>query len=138
MSSKHPTNPPPPTSTSTSTPSESHYERLFNSLDVNSDGRISISDLSHALKKDIANDQHRLRFIRNFLQKSDRDKSGDVSLEEFTEYARTHEKKLKIIFTNIDRNRDGKIDFEEVLKSCKEQLGVTFKDEKAVKDMFGR
>ena len=46
--------------------------------------------------------------FQKFIEQSDLNKSGDVSLAEFIEYVREHEKSLRLSFTNIDKNKDGK------------------------------
>lgn len=42
------------------------------------------------------------------MKESDQDKSGDVGLAEFIEYIREHEKSLKLQFSQMDKNKDGK------------------------------
>lgn len=42
------------------------------------------------------------------MKESDSNKSGDVSLNEFIEYIREHEKNLQLQFSNLDKNKDGK------------------------------
>lgn len=38
---------------------------------------------------------------------SDTNQDGVLDFEEFTQYLRAHEKQLKIMFRNLDRNNDG-------------------------------
>jgi solute carrier family 25 phosphate transporter 23/24/25/41 len=115
-------------------------QKLFNKLDVNGDGRISVHDLSHVLTKkhDPMETQKHHNLVAKFFEKSDLDASGDVTLEEFLNYAKVHEKKLKLIFTNIDKNRDGWIDVGEVVKVLKEELGVVGVDEGGVAEVLRR
>lgn len=42
------------------------------------------------------------------MARSDSTKSGDLSLAEFIHYIREHEKNLRLQFSNLDKNRDGK------------------------------
>jgi len=42
------------------------------------------------------------------LRKADTSKSSDISFSEFVEYMREHERKLKLAFSDLDRNKDGK------------------------------
>lgn len=42
------------------------------------------------------------------MKESDSNKSGDVSLNEFIDYVREHEKNLQLQFSHLDRNKDGK------------------------------
>nr|XP_050864955.1 calcium-binding mitochondrial carrier protein SCaMC-2-B isoform X2 [Vespula vulgaris] len=60
---------------------------------------------------------------RKFLARSDSTKSGDISLAEFIHYVREHEKNLRLQFSDLDKNRDGKIDLEELIRAFKD-LGI--------------
>jgi len=42
------------------------------------------------------------------LTKADKDRSASISFAEFVEYMREHERKLKLAFSDLDRNNDGK------------------------------
>lgn len=46
--------------------------------------------------------------LKKFLELSDATKSGSITLAEFIHYVKEHEKSLRLSFTNIDKNRDGK------------------------------
>lgn len=46
--------------------------------------------------------------FQKFLARSDQTKSGDISLAEFIHYVREHEKNLRLQFTDLDKNKDGK------------------------------
>ncbi|CAH0383440.1 unnamed protein product [Bemisia tabaci] len=98
---------------------EERLEKLFNSLDLDGKGKIDIHDLSEALKK--AGLHH--GYAEKFLRHSDTNKSGDISLAEFIHYVKEHEKNLRLGFSHLDKNRDGKIDLEELVKAFSE-LGV--------------
>lgn len=43
------------------------------------------------------------------MKESDMNKSGDIGLEEFINYVREHEKNLHLQFSQLDRNKDGKV-----------------------------
>lgn len=62
-------------------------------------------------------------FFQKFIQLSDSNKSGDIGLAEFLHYVREHEKNLRLQFSSIDKNRDGKVDLNEIRVSFKE-LGI--------------
>lgn len=49
-------------------------------------------------------------FLQKFLARSDRTKSGDITMAEFIHYIREHEKNLRLQFSNLDQNRDGEYD----------------------------
>lgn len=46
--------------------------------------------------------------FQEFLARSDSTKSGDISLAEFIHYVREHEKNLRLQFSHLDKNKDGK------------------------------
>lgn len=50
-----------------------------------------------------------ISLFQKFLQESDTDKSGDISLADFLHYVREHEKKLRLHFSDLDKNKDGKL-----------------------------
>lgn len=98
---------------------EERLEKIFNSLDVDGNGKIDIHDLSVALRDFGLHHS----YAQKFLERSDKNKSGDISLAEFILYVKEHEKQLRLGFSHIDKNRDGKIDLEELIRAFKE-LGV--------------
>lgn len=69
--------------------------------------------------------------MQKFLKASDQTNSGDVGLAEFIHYVREHEKNLRLQFSHLDKNRDGKVDLEELISAFKD-LGVDIKKEEAV------
>lgn len=99
-----------------------------------------------------------LFLLQRFLQSSDSDKSGkkiydhpqsqqltnsanvdyvgDVGLSEFVNYVREHEKNLRLQFSNLDKNKDGKVDLEEMIVAFKE-LGVVIDRDEAL-TLFNR
>uniref|UniRef100_A0A336KC21 CSON004428 protein n=1 Tax=Culicoides sonorensis TaxID=179676 RepID=A0A336KC21_CULSO len=98
---------------------EKRLEEVFKRLDIDGNGKIDIHDLSEALKGSKFGQQ----YAEKFIQLSDADKSGDIGLAEFLHYMREHEKKLQLQFSNLDKNRDGAVDLEEIVLAFKE-LGV--------------
>lgn len=103
-------------------------------------GRIDIHDLSAVLikKHGVETKSKHKSLVKSFFEKSDLDDSGDITLQEFLNYAKTHEKKLKLIFCNIDKDGDGKIDVQEVVKVLKDELGVAKVDVEGVKQVLRR
>lgn len=69
--------------------------------------------------------------VQKFIQQSDQNQSGDVNLAEFINYVREHEKKLRLVFANIDSDRDGRIKVNEIIGAFKE-LGITIQRQEAV------
>ncbi|XP_076649460.1 short Calcium-binding Mitochondrial Carrier isoform X1 [Halictus rubicundus] len=107
---------------------EERLEKIFQNLDQDGNGKIDVKDLSKALRE-VGVDKY---YAEEFLARSDSTKSGDISLAEFIHYVREHEKNLRLQFTHLDKNRDGKIDLEELIKSF-EELGIKMADGEAKK-----
>ncbi|GAB0101028.1 calcium-binding mitochondrial carrier protein SCaMC-1-like [Sergentomyia squamirostris] len=111
---------------------EERLEKLFKSLDKDGNGKIDIHDLSEALKDSGLSRQ----YAEKFLQQSDQNQSGDVGLAEFIHYVREHEKNLKLQFSHLDTNKDGKVDLDELIAAFKE-LGVEM-DKKEATNLLHR
>lgn len=47
------------------------------------------------------------RKLFQIVKDGDTNQDGVLDFEEFSQYLRTHEKQLKIMFSNLDRNKDG-------------------------------
>ncbi|XP_062553420.1 mitochondrial adenyl nucleotide antiporter SLC25A25 isoform X2 [Armigeres subalbatus] len=107
---------------------EERLEKIFNKLDRDGNGRIDIHDLSAALKEFGLSHQ----YAERFLKQSDQTQSGDVGLAEFIHYVREHEKNLRLQFSHLDKNRDGKVDLDELVTAFKE-LGVEIDNHEAAK-----
>ncbi|XP_025075228.1 calcium-binding mitochondrial carrier protein SCaMC-2 isoform X1 [Pogonomyrmex barbatus] len=107
---------------------EERLARLFQRLDLDGNGRVDVHDLSRALREVGVHSQ----YAQKFLARSDRTKSGDISLAEFIHYVREHEKNLRLQFSDLDKNKDGKIDLEELIRAFKE-LGIEIAREEATK-----
>ncbi|XP_015437172.1 PREDICTED: calcium-binding mitochondrial carrier protein SCaMC-2 [Dufourea novaeangliae] len=107
---------------------ENRLEKIFQKLDLDGKGKIDVKDLSKALRE-VGVDKY---YAEEFLARSDSTKSGDISLAEFIHYVREHEKNLRLQFTHLDKNKDGKIDLEELIKTF-EELGVKMDYDEAKK-----
>ncbi|KAJ2954087.1 hypothetical protein O0L34_g2303 [Tuta absoluta] len=99
---------------------EERLEKLFSKLDDDGNGRIDIHDLSVALKE-LAPHINR-SYAEKFLAKTGKD-AGDVTLSEFIHYVREHEKNLRLQFSHLDKNKDGKVDLEELISAFAD-LGI--------------
>ncbi|CAG9558487.1 unnamed protein product [Danaus chrysippus] len=99
---------------------EERLEKLFSKLDNDGNGKIDIHDLSVALKE-LAPHINR-SYAEKFLAKSGKD-AGDVTLSEFIHYVREHEKNLRLQFSHLDKNQDGKVDLEELISAFAD-LGI--------------
>ncbi|XP_057367587.1 mitochondrial adenyl nucleotide antiporter SLC25A23-like [Daphnia carinata] len=109
---------------------EERFEQLFRQLDVNGDGRIDILELSQSLHKHGVPDNLKESYATKFIQQSDLNQSGDVSLAEFIYYVREHEKKLQLLFTNLDTDKDGRIKVNELITAFRD-LGVAISRQEA-------
>lgn len=70
--------------------------------------------------------------LQKFIEKSDYDKTGDIDFAEFVHYCVEHEKQLKIIFKDLDVNKDGVLDASEVIAAFS-KLGVHLDKQEANK-----
>ncbi|XP_070493235.1 mitochondrial adenyl nucleotide antiporter SLC25A24 [Chironomus tepperi] len=104
------------------------YEELFKKLDVNNNGKIDLHDLKAQLGCE--------KYAQSFIDKSDRTSSGDVSLNEFIHYLQDQEKNLRLQFSHLDKNQDGKVDLKEMISSF-EELGIQMDCNEAMK-LFNR
>ncbi|KAL3284804.1 hypothetical protein HHI36_018944 [Cryptolaemus montrouzieri] len=97
---------------------EERLEKLFKKLDKDGNGKIDILDLSDALKEHGVHQHYAEKFLKSSKQNDD-----NLSLTDFILYVREHEKNLRLHFSHLDRNRDGKIDLEE-LAGAFHDLGI--------------
>lgn len=90
------------------------FEELFNKLDTNKDGRIDIKELTTALQA-VAGDSTAVgRRATEMLINADTNEDAVINLGEFVQYMQQHERKLRVAFSSLDRNQDGKIAPSEV------------------------
>ncbi|KAJ8737934.1 hypothetical protein PYW08_000529 [Mythimna loreyi] len=94
---------------------EERLEKLFSKLDTDGNGKIDIHDLSVALKE-LAPHINR-SYAEKFLAKPGWKEGGDVTLSEFIHYVKEHEKNLRLQFSHLDKNQDGKVDLEELISA---------------------
>ncbi|GMT31572.1 hypothetical protein PFISCL1PPCAC_22869 [Pristionchus fissidentatus] len=100
---------------------------LYKRLDYDNDGTIDIRDLTAALKSEVPHIPSRLAPTLLARMSSNEDK---VTFGEFAKYVVEHEKRLELIFQDLDKNRDGFIDVKEIKHYC-DELGVPLSDKKA-------
>ncbi|XP_061713545.1 calcium-binding mitochondrial carrier protein SCaMC-2 isoform X1 [Cydia pomonella] len=100
---------------------EERLEKVFAKLDIDGNGKIDIHDLSVALKE-LAPHINR-SYAEKFLAKSGGKDAGDITLSEFIHYVREHEKNLRLQFSHLDKNQDGKVDLEELISAFAD-LGI--------------
>ncbi|XP_015251836.1 PREDICTED: calcium-binding mitochondrial carrier protein SCaMC-1-like [Cyprinodon variegatus] len=86
------------------------WTELFNQLDLNKDGHIDMLELRAGL----AGRGLSKGSLERLVEAGDTNRDGVLDFEEFIQYLRNHEKQLKIMFRNLDRNNDGQIDAAEI------------------------
>ncbi|XP_072171844.1 uncharacterized protein [Diadema setosum] len=114
------------------------YEKAFNLFDKDSSGKISTSELKSLLESigQVVSDED----ISSLLD-SVKDRDGDrttLNLEEFTDLVESRvaglNKSVLFALSELDTNKDGYVDPNELLKSLKVKLAGKMIDEK-IKDI---
>lgn len=82
---------------------------LYERLDLDGDGTINIRDLSRALKSEA--DHIPTNYAGRILQRISPKDLDEINFPEFIQYIVEHEKKLELIFRDLDRNQDGLLFF---------------------------
>ncbi|KAI4809878.1 hypothetical protein KUCAC02_018734 [Chaenocephalus aceratus] len=102
---------------------------LFEKLDANKDGRVDVAELRAGLK---AMGIFRQGAAQKIVSSGDQNNDGSLDFNEFSNYLKEHEKKLRLTFKSLDRNNDGRIDASEIQQSLAE-LGLDVSKENALK-----
>uniref|UniRef100_A0A8C1XY03 Solute carrier family 25 member 23a n=1 Tax=Cyprinus carpio TaxID=7962 RepID=A0A8C1XY03_CYPCA len=105
------------------------WAELFEQLDLNKNGLIDVNELRIGLA---ARGLSWSSVEEQIVRAGDVDLDGQLDFEEFTEYLRSHEKRLKLMFRSLDRNNDGQLDVGEIQQSL-HSLGVDVTLEQAAK-----
>jgi len=93
-------------------------KRIFHQINQKNDGKISHNELKEGLLR-IKGQLITENEIFNIFQKIDQDNNGYIDYEEFLRASVDYsllltETNLKIAFNNFDKNKDGKLDRDEV------------------------
>lgn len=96
--------------------SEQRYQKLFDELDRDSDGKIDVDDLVVLLnKKPVINKQTSRNRAKEFIRKGSKDDSNlNLNFAEFLQYMVDHEKRLDLHFKRIDQDKDNAISYKEL------------------------
>ncbi|KAM9845347.1 solute carrier family 25 member 24, like [Aulostomus maculatus] len=106
------------------------FRGLFSKLDQNNDGFISVAELhSEMSKHGILSADGK---VQNIIDSYDKDKDGVLDYDEFLSYMMDRERKWKIHFHDLDQNKCGLIDQEDIISLFKE-LGVAISKQSAKK-----
>uniref|UniRef100_A0A8C0D5R2 EF-hand domain-containing protein n=1 Tax=Balaenoptera musculus TaxID=9771 RepID=A0A8C0D5R2_BALMU len=81
---------------------------LFQTLDVNREGRLCVNDLAVGFR--LLGLHCTEGELRKIVQAGDKDLDGQLDFEKFAHYLQDHEKKLRLVFKSLDKKNDGRID----------------------------
>ncbi|XP_072500282.1 mitochondrial adenyl nucleotide antiporter SLC25A24-like isoform X3 [Notamacropus eugenii] len=110
--------------------SNRRYEHLFAQLDRNGDGKVDIVELQEGLGKlgfSVGDEAH-----QHLLKAGDINNDNHLDFEEFMQYLKDHEKKMKLAFNSLDTNQDGIIETSEIIEALK-ILGIEISEHQAKK-----
>jgi Ca2+-binding EF-hand superfamily protein len=99
-------------------------KEIFRAFDTNGDGELDHAELLEALKEFGADDE----LIDKFVAEFDINKDGHIDLQEFVKLCATltkeqeakFESQVREVFDQFDKDRDNKLDAEELLAALKE------------------
>ncbi|KAM7379676.1 hypothetical protein PAMP_005210 [Pampus punctatissimus] len=106
------------------------FRGLFIKLDQDKDGFISVAELHNEMRKHgiLSVDAK----VQNIIDSYDKDKDGLLDYKEFLKYMMDRERKWKFYFHDLDKNKCGVIDQEDIICLFKE-LGVVISKPNAKK-----
>jgi len=96
--------------------------KLFQDLDHDKDGRISVEDITTGLHK-MGYYHVEYHDIEEYLNKSDSNQDGVLDMDEFVTYLIEHEKQLHFVFSSLDKNQDGRLSVKELVQAFHE-MGI--------------
>lgn len=113
---------------------DNQLEALFKRLDVNKDGKICTSDITHVLEEFHGGENKELSFglAESFLTRCGLDNEGLLDFKEFADYVREHDKRLLIAFDQLDKNKSGRITVNDIQETFR-QFNMPLSNEEAEK-----
>jgi len=107
---------------------QKRLRELYEQLDVDKNGKIDVKELAATLKKRMPNVAETPTYAQQILKSAGAslDEPG-IDFNEFVSYMLEHERKLALTFRDLDRNKDGVIDFHEVKRHLQD-LGLRITD----------
>ncbi|KAF6736171.1 Calcium-binding mitochondrial carrier protein SCaMC-1-B [Oryzias melastigma] len=106
------------------------FHHLFAKLDQDNDGFISVAELQDEMRKHgILSSSGK---VQSLVDSYDKDRDGLLDYEEFLHYMMDRERKWKIYFHDLDKNKCGVIDQDDIICLFKE-LGVVISKPNAKK-----
>ncbi|CAF3462704.1 unnamed protein product [Rotaria sp. Silwood1] len=103
------------------------YDELFHRVDKNNDGKIDVDELIQLLETgDVeTSPKKRVAIARSIIQQgSGSSKASTLTFQQFADYVLKQEKKLSLVFRNVDAAHQGKFDAEDLVFYFK-KLGIT-------------
>ena len=99
-----------------------HLKEIFDLLDINNDGHLTINEIKQAFKKIFPENYITEEKMKLILEKMDDNKDGAISYEEFlrmtiSEKILLEKKNLKLAFDTFDVNKDGQLSKEELINA---------------------
>ncbi|XP_036199485.1 calcium-binding mitochondrial carrier protein SCaMC-1-like [Myotis myotis] len=104
------------------------YKILFQDLDRNGDGVVDITELREGLKN--WSSTFGLQSEKEIFKAGDTNADSGLDFQEFLQYLKDHEKKMRLAFKSLDLNNDGVIETSEIITALK-SLGVDISEAQA-------
>lgn len=102
--------------------SEGQINEMFKMLSMNPSGKISLESLLEAVRNGKLGLLHSESGCRAFMTKADLNKDGLISSKEFHSYVKKREAELIKLFSEIDKDGDGRLSTSELQKYMERAL----------------